>query len=503
MVYVTLKVQPKSYQVTLDDIFNGGINPDVLTTGQTKKTGETRTMKYNSTPQRLREIVNIEEMISSLETFVNIHHNLIEVEDKSTLYRSFKIPKKSGGLRKIDAPLDELKNALNELKTILENKLYASHHTSAFAYIKGRCILDNLKKHQENNSRWYLKLDFHDFFGSTTPEFLKQQLKQIFPFNLIYEDRRGEQALDSALSLCFLNGGLPQGTPISPVLTNLMMIPIDHELSKILRENTPHIIYTRYADDILLSSDLSFEDNKNIYIINANSKLKKNLKQRESVKEICVNGTVYQFDPKSDNSHLYEIVQNERTIADMHRWEAPCVIHIDNKEYTFNPKESTQEVYDALETMVEKHISKTKILQKILHTLQSHNAPFTLSNHKTRYGNFNGSNWNLGLMINNKNQITVGHQKKKLLKATLFQFMTDFKNNAYWALGDTQQLAGTISYYKMVEKDTIDGILKKYSDKFGESVNDAIKYVLGGCMATPTTNNNHQRIIVDDDYLPF
>ena len=499
MIYVTLKVQPKSYQVTLDDIFNGGINPNVLNSDTPKRTGETRTLKYEQTPSKLLDIINLDEMINSLELFVETHKNLINVEDKSALYRSFRIPKKSGGLRKIDAPLDDLKNALNELKTLLENKLYASHHTSAYAYIKGRCILDNLKKHQQNNSRWYLKLDFSDFFGSTTPQFIKQQLKQIFPFCEIYRTERGEKALDSALSLCFLNGGLPQGTPISPVLTNLMMIPIDFELSKVLREHTPHIVYTRYADDILLSSDLSFENNKDIYCINANSKLKKNLKQREIPKEIPVNGQRRLFDPKADNSDLYNLVTDERLLNDMRRWESSCEINIDNKTYQFNPKTSTETVYKALDEMIDKHIAKTNTLKMVLEVLKKHKAPFTLSNHKTRYGNFNGSNWNLGLMINNKNEITVGHQKKKLLKASLFQFMTDYKNGNRWSLSDTQHLAGVISYYKMIEKETIDGIINKYSEKFNESVNDVIKYILGGCITT----TQPQTAIINEDILPF
>lgn len=478
MIYITMPKKAKTRQITLDDIFSGGVNESVI--NPVTKTGETITYAYENTPQRLLGYFDFNIMQQALQEYVDKYMNLINTADKSTLYRSFKIPKKSGGLRQIDAPKDELKIALDELKLLLETKLYANHHTSAYAYIKGRSIINCLQRHQENKSRWYLKLDFHDFFGSTTPEFLKAQLKQIFPFNELYKIEKCEELLDLVFSLCFLNGGLPQGTPISPVLTNLMMIPIDYELAKTLREHVPHIVYTRYADDMLLSSELSFENSNDIYCINANAKLKKNLKQREAIKEIYVDHKRVEFDPHKDNTKLYEKVQDTKLLDDMHRWEASCKIHINGREYEFNPKTSTDEVYGAINDFIDQHINNTKVLKDVMGVIKKHNAPFTLSNHKTRYGSFNGRNWNLGLMINNKNEITVGHQKKKIFKATLFQFMTDYANGNLWTLSDVQQLAGTISYYKMVEKDATQAILDKYSEKFNRSIEEVIKGFLNG-----------------------
>ena len=97
--------------------------------------------------------------------------------------------------------------------------------------------IDALKRHQRNNSRWFLKLDFSNFFGSTTHEFVLRQLSSIFPYSEIVKSERGREALSKALSLCFLNGVLPQGTPFSPTITNIMMIPIDHAIAKMCREH--------------------------------------------------------------------------------------------------------------------------------------------------------------------------------------------------------------------------------------------------------------------------
>lgn len=378
MPYITIPVRQKEYQISFDDILNG-MNAAIFEQ-QTENTHDTRTVYRDETPRRLLDNIDISGMVDTLETFNRRHAELIAVQDKSTLYHSFKIPKRSGGLRQINAPLDELMAALRELKLIFEKKLFASYHTAAFAYVKGRCTIDAVKRHQRNNSRWFLKLDFHDFFGSSNPEFVLAQLKLIFPFNEIMNTERGRNELSKALSLCFLNNGLPQGTPISPTLTNLFMIPIDHYIAREMRKHTPHLVYTRYADDIILSSDLSFE------------------------------------------------------------WH---------------------EVQNAVIEIVKKF-----------------NAPFSLNTNKTRYGSSAGRNWNLGVMLNGNNQITIGHAKKKVFKAMLFSFMNDDKNGNTWPVEDAQHLLGLISYYRMVEKDTINAIIKTYSEKFNKDVEQTIKDVL-------------------------
>ena len=67
----------------------------------------------------------------------------------------------------------------------------------------------------------------------------------------------GHENLEKALSLCFLDGVLPQGTPISPLITNILMIPIDYHLESRCRAS--HLVYSRYADDFLISSRNGFK----------------------------------------------------------------------------------------------------------------------------------------------------------------------------------------------------------------------------------------------------
>ena len=378
MPYITIFTKPQDYQISFDDLLNG-VN-ESLFNQKFENTHDTKTVFREVTPSKLKENINVGEMIAILNSFNERHADLINTADKSVLYHSFKIPKRSGGLRPIDAPNEELMEALRELKHIFEQTLFAKYHTSAFAYVKGRCAIDAVKRHQKNNSRWFLKLDFHNFFGSTTLDFVIKMLKMIFPFSEILKTEAGYGVLKDALSLCFLNGGLPQGTPISPTITNLMMIPVDHAIAKMAREHSPHLCYTRYADDLLLSSDINF------------------------------------------------------------RW--------------------------------------SEVQNSILQTLSQFEAPFSLNTEKTRYGSSAGRNWNLGVMLNKDNQITIGHQRKKTFKAMIFSFLGDHINGQQWNVSDVQYILGLYSYYTAVEKDCIDKIIKTYDAKFNLDTLSLIKSYL-------------------------
>jgi len=269
-------------------------------------------------------------------------------------------------------------SALRELKMLFETHMFALYHTTAFAYVRGRSTIDALKRHQRNESKWFLKLDFADFFGSTTPAFVLDMLSMVFPFSEIVKYPAGREELTKAVSLCFLNNGLPQGTPISPFITNVMMIAIDHKISNGLRNfDNRRFVYTRYADDLLISCKIDFDMN---------------------------------------------IVQ-----------------------------------------------------QFVIDILSGFNSPFTIKKEKTRYGSAAGRNWNLGLMLNNDNRITIGHKRKKSFKAMLDNYIRDRSTDNRWSLNDIQVLSGLISYYRMVEKDYINYLLRQCSNKHGVDIEKCIK----------------------------
>jgi hypothetical protein len=364
MPYITIKQQPYYHQISFEEMM-AGIQD--LSQYVYANTANTRTYFAETVNPKLLENTNIAHMIFLLQTF-NQTHEALFTKDRASLYRTFYIPKSSGGLRRIDAPEQELMNALRQLKALLEDNMLALYHTSAFAYVRGRCTVDAIKRHQQNESRWFIKLDYTNFFGSTTQEFVLSMLSMIFPFSEIVKTPAGKDALTNALDLCFLNGGLPQGTPVSPFLTNLMMIPIDHRLSNNLRNfEKDRFVYTRYADDLLVSCK-------------------------------------HDFDPR-------------------------------------------------------------KVQAFVAATLGEFSAPFTIKPEKTRYGSSAGRNWNLGVMLNKDNEITIGHRKKKQFKAMLDNYIRIKKAGGNWELHDVQVLSGLISYYKMIEHKYIDYVITSYSEK--------------------------------------
>lgn len=373
MYYITVKQPPQYHQMTLEE-FLFGTNVRTLISSNTTNT---RTYEVECVSDRFLNTISINRLIAKIKDF-NKEADYLRKIPRKDLYYEFYIPKKSGGLRRIDAPNDNLKEQLSKLVDIFKNDFCALYHTSAFAYIEGRCTIDALKRHQSNNSKWFGKYDLSNFFGSTTLEFVMNMFSMIFPFSEVIKDEEGKKELEMALELAFMDGVLPQGTPASPLITTIMMIPIDFCLNrKLIEHNHQRFIYTRYADDFQISS-----------------------------------------------------------------------------RYGFNFKE------------IENIISET---------LNEFGAPFKINKEKTRYGSSSGQNWNLGLMLNKDNDITVGYKNKKRFQAMVSSYVMDKKNGISWEINDIQRLDGIRSYYKSVEGEKIDSIIEHLSQKFNVNIMKMIK----------------------------
>ena len=254
MIYVTTRQHRKPRQLTWEDVIADKVVLNDYTLDASNATA-TITKKFETINQNILDKIDVDGMINWLKHFNESNDKLIKAERRS-LYYSFKIPKSTGGFRQIDAPCDELKSEMSRLVNFIKNDCGVLYHTSAFAYVEGRSIVDNNKKHQKNESNWYLKTDFSGFFPSTTVEFAMKMLSMVFPLSEVCKRPDGHDALSKAISLSFIDNSLVQGSPLSPFLTNWIMIPIDHAIFNELAGR--NIVYTRYADDMHISAKEKF-----------------------------------------------------------------------------------------------------------------------------------------------------------------------------------------------------------------------------------------------------
>jgi RNA-directed DNA polymerase len=172
-------------------------------------------------------------------------------------YVRFKIPKKTGGVRSISAPLPRLKQAQQWiLDNILEQIVL---HPNAHGFRRGRSIITNAQPHV--GALVVINLDLQDFF----PSISYQRVKGIF-CSLGYSEAvatiLGLICTEPEMTQVELDGRsyyiaqterhLPQGAPSSPALTNLLCRRLDRRLTGL--STSRGFAYTRYADDLTFST---------------------------------------------------------------------------------------------------------------------------------------------------------------------------------------------------------------------------------------------------------
>jgi RNA-directed DNA polymerase len=167
-------------------------------------------------------------------------------------YSTFTIQKKSGADRTINAPVAGLKSILRALNFVLQC-MYEPHR-AATGFVLGKSIVDNASKHTGQN--YVLNLDLKDFFHS----FDRNRVKLGFmyePFNLKGDKEPLAFLLASLCTHPFvidekIQNVLPQGSPTSPTITNMLCKKLDRRLNGLAKRFGA--TFTRYADDITFSS---------------------------------------------------------------------------------------------------------------------------------------------------------------------------------------------------------------------------------------------------------
>jgi len=248
--------------------------------------------------------------------------DLYKLSQKDNLerYERFYIKKKNGNYREILAPCEKLKtiqkiilSLFYERQKIADKGVLQS--TFSFGFEKNRTHIDNAKQHL--NQKVIINLDIQDFFPSITYDKVFNAV-----YNIIYASKITEKEtrlypkyilenksvisgnfnenrkiISFISNICTFNNQLPVGAPTSPFISNVVLFPIDEEINYFLKMGFKEIIpsknklaalrlrkftkdtflinywnielkYTRYIDDITISSKVFLDKNKLKYIKN-------------------------------------------------------------------------------------------------------------------------------------------------------------------------------------------------------------------------------------------
>ena len=207
--------------------------------------------------KKLHNAKNIADVASVLGFQAKKLTYILYVQPDSLKYKEFDIPKKSGGVRRIAAPQDGLKLLQRRLADLLQDCLDEINENAAgdsqakpfgqisHGFKRGLSIRTNAKKHR--NRRYVFNVDLTDFFGSINfgrvrGFFMKDERFRLNP----------KVATILAQIACFKQS-LPQGSPCSPVISNLIGNILDTHLVRLAARTG--CIYTRYADDLTFSTN--------------------------------------------------------------------------------------------------------------------------------------------------------------------------------------------------------------------------------------------------------
>ena len=177
-----------------------------------------------------------------------IREELLAGRYRPALVRSVEIPKPSGGVRRLGIPtvLDRL--IQQALLQVLQPHFDVTFAEESFGFRPQRSAHQAVlraRAHIAAGHRWVVDVDLKDFFDRVNHDVLMARLARRI------EDRRILRLIRLYMQAGLLEGGLvsprvegtPQGGPLSPLLSNVLLDELDGELQR--RGHR----FVRYADD--------------------------------------------------------------------------------------------------------------------------------------------------------------------------------------------------------------------------------------------------------------
>ncbi|MDR6643561.1 hypothetical protein J2X57_002782 [Luteibacter sp. 1214] len=194
---------------------------------------------------------SLETLAKALALNGEVLKELVEVPDPQSLYKVHFIPKRVKGergrvkVREVWEPQWGVINFVHKaiarrLGAYLTSRVAGFPHPAAYGFVAGRSTRANADAHK--GALRLVSADIADFFPSVSTGMVEGALKQAGL------SKEASRILAKFLAPC---GSMKPGFHSSPILCNLVLMPLDAEFEKFAAERS--LVYTRYADDLTFS----------------------------------------------------------------------------------------------------------------------------------------------------------------------------------------------------------------------------------------------------------
>ena len=193
--------------------------------------------------------------LPALADYLCIKQDTLKKKVQNRRYLQFYIPKPDGEKRRIETPYQDLKSLQGQLNQHFQAAYFTVRPSCAYGALtstadeaKPRNIYTNALRHI--GKKWLLNVDIRRFFPNISYDMVYKALKRApFAFN-------ANTAKCLALLATF-EQRLPTGAPTSPILSNIVCLPLDEKLLGLSEKYG--WAYTRFIDDLSFSGAKRFK----------------------------------------------------------------------------------------------------------------------------------------------------------------------------------------------------------------------------------------------------